>query len=74
MLTAQNQQESLFVSGSKSGQCSVIKWIYQISYEGTLLNKESDWECGNLLGILVRYNDYLTITKVAEKRNGFVFD
>ena len=51
-----------------------MKLIYQILYEGTLLNKESDWECGNLLGILVRHNDYLTITKVAEKRNGFVFD
>lgn len=51
-----------------------MKLIYQILYEGTLLNKENDWEYGNIPGILVRHTDYSTITKVAEKRNGFVFD
>ena len=63
-------------SGFMSGECSIIetKWVYQIPYEGKLINEENDCECGKVSGMLVRHTDFSTMIKVLEKREGFKFD
>ena len=59
-----------------SGECSIIetKWVYQIPYEGKLINEENDCECGKVSGMLVRHTDFSAMIKVLEKREGFKFD
>ena len=63
-------------SGFQSGECSIIetKWIYQIPYEGKLINEENDCECGRVSGVLVRHTDFSTMIRILEKREGFLFD
>ena len=63
-------------SGFKSGECSIIetKWIYEIPYEGILVNKENDCKCGNVYGMLVRHADFSTMIKILEKSDRVIFD
>ena len=61
--------------GFKSGECSITetKWKYEIPYEGILVNKKSNCECGKVSGMLLRNTDFSTMIKVLEKSEKFTF-
>ena len=52
-----------------SSQCSIIetKWIYLIPYDGTLINKKKDCECGSVSGNLIYHTDFSVMIKIREK-------